>query len=142
VPDKKEEFSVANLLQAQRDLLQSGSFVPGGGRRAEPAADTDDADAFLNIKHYAYMVYGRKWWVLLVTAVVIGAAVVRWAMAPRRYEADAQVILRENMLGGPRTSSRAVAPCLWTPTPWSSWPTPRRSGMRPRRRSPRSWRRA
>jgi capsular exopolysaccharide synthesis family protein len=94
----EESFNIANLLQAQRDLL-AGPAHPAGPPASPAGASGPEGDAFVNLKHYAYLVYGRKWWVLLVTLVVAGAAAFQWYARPRQYEAEAQVVLRESLVG-------------------------------------------
>ena len=109
VPEQKtDEFNVANLLQAQRDLLL-GAAAGGGeaaaskGAVAGQAGLEGDEDALVNVKHYIFMVYGRKWWVLLAGALAFASALVYAAyLRPRSFKARAEVIMRENLTGSGR----------------------------------------
>jgi capsular exopolysaccharide synthesis family protein len=87
--------------------MQAGPTAPPPGA---PAAEAPpEEDTFVNIKHYAFLVYGRKWWVLLVTLLVAGAAGF-WAYKREKvYEARAEVILTEN-LGAAETLFRTRVP--------------------------------
>ncbi len=100
MPEQDEDLNISNLLQAQRELLlgpaQSGQ-APGPAAGG-PAGGEADEDAFVNIKHYAFLVYGRKWWVLLVTAVVFVAAGAYSYLRPKVYEARAEVVLNESLI--------------------------------------------
>ncbi len=105
MPEQKEEISVSNLLQAQRQLLlgpagPAPAPAPAPGPAVGPAVGGEgEEDTFVNIKHYAYLIYGRKWWVLLVTVVVAGAAAIYASMRPKAYEAQAEVVLNQSLVG-------------------------------------------
>ncbi len=111
MPEQKDDISISNLLQAQRELLMgSGPAQPVSPQSAavQSPPDTPD-DAFVNVKHYAFLVYGRKWWVLLVTALVVGAACFYGYKKDKVFESSAQVHLSsglggvDSVLGGRQT---------------------------------------
>jgi capsular exopolysaccharide synthesis family protein len=109
LPEQKDDISISNLLQAQRELLMgSAQPTPPQSVAVQSPPDTPD-DAFVNIKHYAFLVYGRKWWVLLVTMLVVGAACFYGYRKEKAFEASARVRLSSGLggagsvLGGRRT---------------------------------------
>jgi len=106
---KEEDFSVANLLQAQRDLLAG---VPAQAVQAQPAAhpmpgpvpiqaaQADDADAYINLKHYAYVICGRIWVVLLSIVLVIAAAFAYRLVTSQKFEASVKVDINDSASSG------------------------------------------
>lgn len=111
MPEQREDLNISNLLQAQRELLlgpaQSGQ-MPGAATGAATGGEAAE-DAFVNIKHYAFLVYGRKWWVLLVTAVVFVVAATYSYLRPKIYEASAEVVLNESLGSSDRIFGRRAA---------------------------------
>ncbi len=99
MPEQKNDISISNLLHAQRELLM-GPGQPVPAQPAVPATQTaekPDDDAFVNIRHYAFLVYGRKWWVLLVTILVVGAACLYGYQKKEVYVATCHVRLEDNL---------------------------------------------
>ncbi len=97
---ERDDIDVSTLLQAQRELLL-GTAPAVGAQALQAGGETGQEDNFVSIKHYAYLVYGRKWWVLMATFLVAAFAAVYTWMRPRVYEASHAVVLSE---GADRTS--------------------------------------
>jgi len=103
----EEEFSVANLLRAQKELLtgaDAGAPVPGrahapagygpppspyGGATAAAAGE----ESSLNLMQYFWMIVARKWTVLLVTALVTGAALAFAYLRQQTYVARTKITI-------------------------------------------------
>lgn len=102
MPEQKDDISISNLLQAQRELLmgpgQPAAPQPAAGSAQQTSGHADD-DTFVNIRHYAYLVYSRKWWVLLVTLLVVGAACLYGYQKKEVYESTCQVRLNDAFAG-------------------------------------------
>ena len=100
---KEEDFNLANLLQAQRDLLAGpGRAAPAPAPGAPPGAAAgagDDADAYVNLRHYAYLIYGRWWCVALAVVLVAGGALGFRLTTHQKCQAVVKVDLNESLLG-------------------------------------------
>ncbi|MHC4914978.1 MAG: hypothetical protein ACYTGB_05755, partial [Planctomycetota bacterium] len=97
MPDYRDDIDVSTLLQAQRELLLGAP--PAGAVQALPAGGGEfrQDDTFVSVKHYAYLVYGRKWCVLLFTVLVVAAAWAYARMRPKIYEARHSVVVSEGL---------------------------------------------
>jgi capsular exopolysaccharide synthesis family protein len=104
---EKEELNISALLQAQRELLLGPQQSPPPAPAAL-AEQPGEEDAFVNVRHYAFLIYGRKLWILLVTALVVGAAALYSYTRPRKFQATAEVVLSENFGGDSVLGRRRV----------------------------------